>query len=74
MSGKLTRAQRRTLEWFAAQVAPVHLFSQQGPTLNMRRWGVRQGLLATGKAGMWVSYEITPAGRAALSTPQGERP
>lgn len=64
---RLTKAQAKTLAWFAKQAAPVHLFAADGPTLNMRRWAVRQGFVSTfTRPGGWIAYEITPAGRLAL--------
>lgn len=73
MSAKLTMAQRKTLEWFAEQRGPVHLFSAQGPTLNMRRWAERCQFIAGSPGpnagfGRWIAFSITPAGHIALAT------
>lgn len=63
---KLTKAQRATLEWFGNQPRPACDFSSAGPTLNMRRWGLRLGYLATYVDGGMYYWVLTDAGRAAL--------
>lgn len=65
---KLTKAQIKTLEWFAAQKGPVADFSRQGPTANMQRWAARKGFVAIGAAGR----QITEAGRSALQQGGGD--
>jgi hypothetical protein len=70
MAGKLTKAQRKTLEWFAV-ISGASLFGPNDPSLRMVKKLRDQGLLsserpARGGYGAFLTFKITEAGLAAL--------
>lgn len=71
MGSKLTRPQRLTLEWFGHQPRPAFDFGSVGPSLQMRRWGLRAGFLATYVDGGRYFWAITDLGRAAIQEREG---
>jgi hypothetical protein len=72
---KLTKAQRRALEWFAARPS-AHMFGAGDPSLLMVERLRQAGLVeAVGREAGHVfgftKFAITPAGRSALQEGEG---
>jgi hypothetical protein len=72
MSGKLTKAQRRALEWFVDRGEPAHLFAAGDPSLTVVRRLRDRGFVHVvgrepGRVFGFARFDITPAGRAALT-------
>jgi hypothetical protein len=76
MTVKLTKAQRRALEWFVARNEPAHLFGEGDPSLTIVKRLRDAGLLAhvgrTPGVFGFTKFDITPEGRAALAQEGGE--
>lgn len=68
---RLTKAQRRALEWFVERGEPAHLFGAGDPSLTIVRKLRDRGLVAVmgqepGKVFGFARFDITPTGRRAL--------
>lgn len=67
--GKLTKAQRAALEWFAGKSEPVKLFGVGDPGPRIRNALLALGWLSKHRPAYFgmIGYAITEAGRSALS-------
>lgn len=73
---RLTKVQRRALEWFVERGEPAHLFGAGDPSLTIIKKLRDRGLVAVvgqepGKVFGFARFNITPAGRAALTLADG---
>lgn len=78
MSAKLSPAIKKALEWFEGRPDGASMFSclEYSPSPSTRKRLVEAGLVEEIRPQGWglITFRITPAGRAALSQTQEEKP